>query len=94
MCHDGAMAVERTDVQSLVSALFTLIDGIERASRLSRGATSLRLLQVVAALQPARPSAPARQQQVHPSLVTRQLQDLVDMGYVDMRVDPADGRSR
>ena len=88
------MAMERTDVQSLVSALFTLIAGIERASRLSRGATALRLLQVVAELQPVRPSALARRQQVHASLVTRQLQDLADTGYVAMRVDPADRRSR
>lgn len=78
----------------MVGALFTLIGSLERATRLSRGASTLSLLQVLGDHGALRPSELAELQRVHPSLVTRQIQDLDDMGYVKATADPADGRSR
>lgn len=78
----------------MVGALFTLIGSLERATRLSKGASTLSLLQVLGAHDSLRPSEIAARQQVHPSLVTRRLQDLEDAGYVRASTDPGDGRSR
>ncbi len=78
----------------MVSALFTLMGSIERASRLSKGATELSLLQVVGDDGRLHPSEIAERQRVHPSLVTRQLQSLEGRGYVRTGVDPRDHRAR
>jgi DNA-binding MarR family transcriptional regulator len=53
----------------------------------------LSLLQVIAGRKGIRPSEIADIQQVHPSLVTRQVRDLEDAGYVKVSADPADRRS-
>jgi DNA-binding MarR family transcriptional regulator len=77
----------------MVGALFTLIGGIERATRRHQGASALSLLQALAENSPARPSEIAERQGVHPSLITRQLKDLEDQGYVSVTQDPEDGRA-
>jgi DNA-binding MarR family transcriptional regulator len=87
------MAPDRSDVQSMVIALFTLIGSMDRAARQSAGASALSLLQVVASRDAIRPSEIADLQHVHPSLVTRQVRDLEDKGYAQVTADPADGRS-
>lgn len=74
------MPSNKGDVQSMVVALFTLIAGIDRATRLSQGASTLSLLQVVAGREAIRPSEIADVQHVHPSLVTRQVRELERMG--------------
>src|SRR5260370_1140315 len=81
------MAPDRSDVQSMVIALFTLIGGIDRAARQSAGASTLSLLQAVASRDAIRPSEIADLQHVHPSLLTRQLRDLED------NVDPPRSRN-
>lgn len=81
------------DVQSMVAALFTLNAGLERARRQRKGASTLSLLQVIDGHEQIRPSDIADLQQVHPSLVTRQVRELEDAGYVEVIADPADGRS-
>ena len=87
------MAPDRSDVQSMVIALFTLIGSMDRATRQSAGASTLSLLQAVASRDAIRPSEIADLLHVHPSLVTRQVQDLEDKGYAQVTADPADGRS-
>jgi len=87
------VAPGRSDVQAMVVALFTLIGSLDRATRQSAGATTLSLLQVVAGREVIRPSEIADLQHVHPSLVTRQVRDLEDKGYVKVTADPTDGRS-
>lgn len=77
----------------MVGALFTLIGGIERATRRHQGASTLSLLQVLAERESARPSEIAERQGVHPSLITRQLKELEELGYVKVAQDPADGRA-
>ena len=81
------------DVHSMVVALFTLNAGLERARRQRKGASTLSLLQVIDDHEQIRPSDIAELQQVHPSLVTRQVRELEDRGYVEVIADPADGRS-
>jgi DNA-binding MarR family transcriptional regulator len=87
------MAPDRSDVQSMVIALFTLVGGMDRAARQSAGASTLSLLQAVASRDAIRPSEIADLQHVHPSLVTRQVRDLEDKEYVRVTADPGDGRS-
>jgi DNA-binding MarR family transcriptional regulator len=77
----------------MVAALLTINSGLERARRLRKGASTLSLLQVIAGRQGIRPSEIAEIQQVHPSLVTRQVRELEDAGYVTVAADPADRRS-
>lgn len=77
----------------MVVALFTLIGGVERARRQKKAAAALDLLQVIAAGEGMRPSDIADQRSVHRSLVTRQLRELEDAGYVQFAGDPDDGRS-
>jgi DNA-binding MarR family transcriptional regulator len=83
----------KDDVLSMVVALFTLSSGLERARRQKKAAASLDLLQVIAASETMRPSDIADQRFVHRSLVTRQLRELEDAGYVQFAADPRDGRS-
>jgi DNA-binding MarR family transcriptional regulator len=77
----------------MVVALFTVISGVERARRQKKAAAALDLLQVIAAGVEMRPSDIAAQRFVHRSLVTRQLRELEDAGYVQFAGDPDDGRS-
>jgi DNA-binding MarR family transcriptional regulator len=87
------MAPSRDDVQSMVVALFTLVGGVDRARRQKKAAAALDLLQVIEAGEGMRPSGIASQRSVHRSLVTRQLRELEDAGYVQFAGDPEDGRS-
>ena len=87
------MTPSKDDVQAMVVALFTMNAGLDRARRRSRGASALSLLQFLAGGQGVRPSQLAEQLSVHPSLVTRQVQELEDSGYVAVETDPADARS-
>ena len=87
------MAPSKADVHAMVTALFTLTAGMERARRQRKAAGTLSLLQLVADRQPIRPSEIAEVQDVHPSLVTRQVRELEDAGHVQVAADPADGRS-
>ena len=87
------MAPSKADVHAMVTALFTLTAGTERARRQRKAAGTLSLLQLVADRQPIRPSEIAEVQDVHPSLVTRQVRELEDAGHVQVAADPADGRS-
>jgi DNA-binding MarR family transcriptional regulator len=87
------MAPAKRDVRSLVAALFAVNAGLERARRQRKGASTLSLLQVINAKKGIRPSEIADVQQVHPSLVTRQIRDLEDAGLVNVAADPADRRS-
>ena len=80
-------------MQSMVVALFTLTAGLERARRQKKAAGALSLLQVIAGRDGIRPSEIADLQLVHPSLVTRQVRELEDAGYVQVSGDPGDGRS-
>ncbi len=77
----------------MTAALFAINAGLEKARRQRRGASTLSLLQVIATREGIRPSEIAEVQQVHPSLVTRQVRELEDAGYVDVTADPADRRS-
>lgn len=81
------------DVELLVTALFTLNAGIDRAKRERKAASSLNLLQVVPADHPIRPSEIAARQHVHQSLVTRQVREMEDAGFLLVTANPADGRS-
>ena len=87
------MAPSDRDVHSMVVALFTLNAGIERARRERKAARSLNLLQVIASGEATRPSEIAAREQVHQSLVTRQIREMEDAGYVSVNANPADGRS-
>ncbi len=87
------MSPSRDDVQALVIALFTMSAGLDRARRRSKGASTLSVLQVLAGREGVRPSDIAERLGVHPSLVTRQVQELEDAAYVEVTVDPTDARS-
>jgi DNA-binding MarR family transcriptional regulator len=87
------MAPSKSDVNALVAALFTLTAGMERARRQRKAAGTLSLLQLLADRGAIRPSDIADAQDVHPSLVTRQVRELEDAGQVQVAADPADGRS-
>lgn len=81
------------DVQRMVTALFTLVGGLNRAARHIPDAAALNVLQTVAAQGRMRPSEVAAILGVHQSSVTRQVQALQDRGLVLVEVDPADRRS-
>lgn len=87
------MAPTKADVHAMVAALFTLTAGMERARRQRKAAGTLSLLQLVADRGAIRPSEIAGLQDVHPSLVTRQVRELEGAGHVRVAADPADGRS-
>jgi DNA-binding MarR family transcriptional regulator len=87
------MGPSRDEVEAMVIALFTMNAGLDRARRRSKGASALSLLQLLAAGQQLRPSDIAEQLSVHPSLVTRQVRELEDCGYVTVEPDPGDARS-
>ena len=87
------MPNDEPDVAALVAALFTLNAGLDRARRERRGASALAMLQVMPADHPIRPSEIASRQRVQPSLVSRQVRELEDAGFLEVRPNPADGRS-
>lgn len=93
----GRMAPESADVQHLVTALFTVCAGLERARRQIPDAAALSVLQVVGWAERAgervRPSDIATVLGVHRSAVTHHLKALEGAGQVALTVDPADRRS-
>lgn len=87
------MTARKDDVRSMVTALFGINAGLERARREKKPASALSLLQVIAVGEAVRPSEIAARQHVHQSLVTRQIREMEDAGYVKVTANPADGRS-
>ena len=87
------MPERESDVESLVVALFTLNAGLDRARRERKSASALALLQVVPADRPIRPSEIAARQHVEQSLVSRQVREMEDAGYLEVQANPDDGRS-
>ncbi|MGO9959337.1 MAG: MarR family winged helix-turn-helix transcriptional regulator [Solirubrobacteraceae bacterium] len=77
----------------MVAALFVTNAALDRARRQKKGASTLSLLQVVAASPGIRPTEIATTQDVHPSQVTRQVRDLESTGFLRVTADPADRRS-
>jgi DNA-binding MarR family transcriptional regulator len=77
----------------MVGALFTMNAGLDRVRRRSKGASTLSLLQLLAGGDGLRPSDLAEHLGVHPSLITRQIQELEDSGYVNVSANPDDARS-
>jgi DNA-binding MarR family transcriptional regulator len=87
------MKASRDDVRAMVTALFVTNAALDRARRQKKGASTLSLLQVVAATPGIRPSEIASAQDVHPSQVTRQVRELESLGLVQVTADTADKRS-
>ena len=88
-----SVRASRDDVRAMVVALFVTNAALDRARRQKKGASTLSLLQVVAATQGIRPSEIASAQDVHPSQVTRQVRELDRLGLVQITADAADRRS-
>jgi DNA-binding MarR family transcriptional regulator len=87
------VTVSRDDVRAMVMALFATSAALDRARRQKKGASSLSLLQVVAATPDVRPSDIAGTLGVHPSQVTRQVRELESLGHLQVTADATDGRS-
>jgi len=83
----------RDDVRAMVTALFVTNAALDRARRQKKGASTLSLLQIVAATPGIRPSEIASAQDVHPSQITRQVRELESLGLVQVTADTADKRS-
>jgi DNA-binding MarR family transcriptional regulator len=83
----------QADVAFMALALFTVKAGLDRAARLSRGASALSLLQALEPRDTLRPSQIASALQIHPSVVTRQVRELEDEGFVSVRANEQDRRS-
>jgi DNA-binding MarR family transcriptional regulator len=81
------------DVRQMVQALFTLTGGLERARRRIPGASTLSVLQIIAAHDKIRPSELAAELGLHQSTITRQIQSLEDNGQVALIADTHDRRS-
>lgn len=77
----------------MVTALFVTNAALDRARRQKKGASTLSLLQVIAATPGIRPSEIASAQVVHPSQVTRQVRELESVGLVRVTADTTDRRS-
>jgi DNA-binding MarR family transcriptional regulator len=89
----AGVTASRDDVRAMVTALFVTNAALDRARRQKKGASTLSLLQVVAATPGIRPSEIASAQDVHPSQVTRQVRELDSLGLVQVTADAADRRS-
>ncbi len=87
------MKPDRDDVQDMVEALFTLIDGLERARRKKPDAAALAVLQKIGGRSKLHPSEIASELGLHQSTITRHVQSLSDKGLVLLKSDPDDGRS-
>jgi len=81
------------DVRAMVTALFVTNAALDRARRQKKGASTMSLLQLVAASPGIRPSQIASAQDVHPSQVTRQVRELESLGLVQITADTGDRRS-
>jgi DNA-binding MarR family transcriptional regulator len=89
----AGVKASRDDVRAMVTALFVTNAALDRARRQRKGASTLSLLQLVAAVPGIRPSEIATAQAVHPSQVTRQVRELDGLGLVRVTADTADKRS-
>jgi DNA-binding MarR family transcriptional regulator len=89
----AGVKASRDDVRAMVTALFVTNAALDRARRKKKGASTLSLLQIVAAAPGIRPSEIASAQDVHPSQVTRQVRELESLGLVQVTADAADKRS-
>jgi DNA-binding MarR family transcriptional regulator len=89
----AGVKASRDDVRAMVTALFVTNAALDRARRQKKGASTLSLLQLVAAAPGIRPSEIAAAQDVHPSQVTRQVRELDSLGLVHVTADTADKRS-
>jgi DNA-binding MarR family transcriptional regulator len=88
-----SVKASRGDVRAMVTALFVTNAALDRARRQKKGASTLSLLQIVAATPGIRPSEIASAQDVHPSQITRQVRELESLGLVQVTADTADKRS-
>ena len=89
----AGVKASKDDVRAMVTALFVTNAALDRARRQKKGASTLSLLQVIAAAPGIRPSEIASTQDVHPSQVTRQVRELESLGHVQVTADTADRRS-
>jgi DNA-binding MarR family transcriptional regulator len=89
----AGVTASRDDVRAMVTALFVTNAALDRARHQNKRASTLGLLQVVAAAPGIRPSEIATAQNVHPSQVTRQVRELDRLGLVHVAADTADKRS-
>lgn len=87
------MPPNRDDVHAMVLALYAVIGGIKRKTRQSKSASALALLLTIGEEGRLRPSEIAERQQVHPSLITRQVRELEEQGLVAVEGDPNDRRA-
>ena len=87
------MKPSQNEVQQMVMALFSLVEGLERARRRIPDASTLSVLQIIAAHEKIHPSEIASELDVHQSTITRQIQLLEDAGKVAVILDPDDRRS-
>jgi DNA-binding MarR family transcriptional regulator len=81
------------DVQEMVLALFTLMDGIQRVTKRSPAASRLTVLQVIEARPGIRPSKIAAELGMNQSSITRHVQALEAEGQVTVAADPKDQRA-
>jgi DNA-binding MarR family transcriptional regulator len=81
------------DVKNLVTALFTVMEGIKRATRKSPAASRLTVLQIVASSPGIRPSEIAAELGLNQSSISRQIQGLESRGYVAVAPDLKDQRA-
>lgn len=87
------MQPDMQDVQQLVMALFTVNSSLDRAWRRSSQASTLVVLQVIAAGPGVSPKEIAAELDLHPSSITRQVQVLEDAGHVAVVANQEDRRS-
>src|SRR5580704_1044152 len=87
------VTASRDDVRAMVMAQFVTNAALDRARHQKKGASSLSVLQVVAATPDLRPSDIAGALGVHPSQVTRQVRELESLGHLQVTADATDGRS-
>ena len=80
-------------VQQFVAALFAVNSGLEKARRHSPQARQLSVVQVIAAHPGISPKELAEELDLHPSSITRQVQTLEDIGYVEVVANQKDRRS-
>lgn len=87
------MSPDMQDVQQLVAALFLVNSSLERAQHRSKQASTLAVLQVVAANPGASPKEIAADLSLHQSSITRQVRTLEEAGHVAVVANSQDRRS-
>ncbi len=87
------MQPDHEDVEKMVQAIFTLTSGLERARRRIPAASTVAVLQIIAAHEKIRPTAIATKLGVHQSTITRHVRSLEEAGQVAVIGDVNDRRS-